>query len=275
MNRNWMSLAISGLSTVALSAVLVACNGGNDEAAASVPNADKFFNRTATFTVCSQIGVSCASDDVTAAEIVAASVDGMTLVYSNSPKGEVGFVDITDVKAPKPLGALAMGGEPTSVTVLGAHAIVAVNTSPSFVAPTGKLVVVDIATRKAVAEIAVPGQPDSIAASRDGKYLAVVIENERDESLGNGAPPQLPGGSLVIVDVAGAPSTWKTRNVDLTGIATLYPNDPEPEYVAINDDNVAVVTLQENNPHRAGRPGQRQDHPALQRRHGEPDPRWT
>ncbi len=247
MQKNWMSLAISGLSTVALSAVLVACGGDNDEPAASRPDADKFFNRTATFTVCSQIGASCESDAVTAAEIVAASVDGMTLVYSNSPKGEIGFVDISDVKAPKALGALAMGGEPTSVTVLGAHAIVAVNTSPSFTAPSGKLVVVDIATRKAVAEIALPGQPDSIAASRDGKYLAVVVENERDEDFGDGAPPQLPGGSLVIVDVAGAPGSWKTRAVDLSGIAALYPNDPEPEYVAINDDNVAVVTLQENN----------------------------
>lgn len=247
MNKNWMSLAISGVSAVALSALLAACNGGSDEPAASKPNPDKFFNRTATFTVCSQVGASCESDEATAAEIVAASEDGMTLVYTNSPKGEIGFVDIADVKAPKALGALAMGGEPTSVTVLGAHAIVAVNTSPSFVAPSGKLVVVDIATRKSVAEIALPGQPDSIARSKDGKYLAVAIENERDEDFGDGAPPQLPGGSLVIVDVAGAPGTWKTRNVDLTGIATLYPNDPEPEYVAINDDNVAVVTLQENN----------------------------
>lgn len=87
MQKNWMSLAISGLSTVALSAVLVACGGDNDEPVASVPDADKFFNRTATFTVCSQIGASCEADAVTAAEIVAASVDGMTLVYSNSPKG--------------------------------------------------------------------------------------------------------------------------------------------------------------------------------------------
>ena len=91
------------------------------------------------------------------------------------------------------------------------------------------------------------GQPDSVAVSKDGKYIAVVLENQRDEDLNGGALPQLPAGSLKIVDVAGAPSTWKTRSVDLTGIATLYGTDPEPEYVAINDDNIAVVTLQENN----------------------------
>ena len=71
-----------------------------------------------------------------------------------------------------------------------------------------KLVVVDMTTRTRTAEIALPGQPDSVARSPDGKYVAVVIENERDEDLGNGAPPQAPGGSLVIVDVAGAPSGW-------------------------------------------------------------------
>ena len=240
-------------TSLLMSAVLVAC-GGNDDPAPVAPevskaNASMFFNRTATFAVCQQVGGSCETAEETSPEIVAASEDGMTLIYSNSPKGEIGFVDITDVKAPKALGALAMGGEPTSVTVLGAHALVAVNTSAgNFVLPSGKLVVVDIATRKEVASIVLPGQPDSIARSKDGKYIAVVIENERDEDLGDGAPPQLPAGSLVIVDVAGAPATWKTRPVSLTNLeGMLYPTDPEPEYVDINDDNIAVVTLQENN----------------------------
>jgi DNA-binding beta-propeller fold protein YncE len=171
----------------------------------------------------------------------------MTVIYTNSPKGEIGFVDITDPANPKPLGALAMGGEPTSVAVLGSHALVAVDTSTSFVNPSGKLVVVDIATRLKVAEIDLGGQPDSVAVSKDGLYVAVVLENQRDETVSGGAIPQLPAGSLKIVDVAGAPATWKVRTVDLTGIASLYGTDPEPEYVSINDDNIAVVTLQENN----------------------------
>jgi len=249
LSRHRVRLFVTALMT---SAMLVAC-GGNDDpttvvAETSKPNASMFFNRTATFVVCDQVGSSCESNDETAAEIVAASSDGMTLIYSNSPKGEIGFVDISDVKAPKGLGALAMSGEPTSVTVLGSLALVAVNTSAGdFVKPSGKLVVVDIATRKEVASIALPGQPDSIAVSKDGKFIAVVIENQRDESLNKGAMPQLPAGSLVIVDVAGAAGTWKTRTVDLTGIATLFPSDPEPEYVDINENNIAVVTLQENN----------------------------
>ena len=240
-------------ASLALSTLLVACGGGSDDTpsvprlAASVSDNTQFFNRVATFAVCEQIGSSCEARVATAAEIVAASKDGMTLIYTNSPKDEVGFVDITDPSAPVALGALAMGGEPTSITVQGNHALIAVNTSPSFTAPDGKLVVVDIATRQVVHEIALGGQPDSIAISKDGKYVAVVIENERDEDLGDGTPPQLPGGKLVIVDTMGAPNTWQTRDVALTNLAMLYPTDPEPEYVSINDNNVAVVTLQENN----------------------------
>ena len=245
MKRSVLALA----ATAALSGLLVACGGGDGDPAdlPSVSNPSKFFNRTATFAVCAQIGSSCEDSTPTAAEIVAASEDGMTLVYTNSLKGEVGFVDIVDPANPKPLGRLAMGGEPTSVTVLGAHALVAVNTSQSFTNPSGKLVVVDIAKRSVVTEIQLGGQPDSVARSKDGKYVAVVIENERDEGLNKGALPQAPSGYLTIVDTVGAPTTWKTRNVDLKGLATLYPDDAEPEYVSINDDNVAVVTLQENN----------------------------
>lgn len=247
MNKTLLATSIAALFAANL---LVGCVGDDADdttLVASKANPDMHFNRVASFAVCSQIGASCESDDTTAAEIVAASSDGMTLIYSNSPKGEIGFIDITNPASPVAKGHMSMSGEPTSVTVLGNYALVAVNTSANFVNTSGSLVVVDIATQTILATIAMPGQPDSIAVSKDGKYIAVVIENERDEDLGNGAPPQAPAGSLVIVDVAGAPATWKTRNVDMTGIAALFPTDPEPEYVDINEDNIAVVTLQENN----------------------------
>jgi hypothetical protein len=35
--------------------------------------------------------------------------------------------------------------------------------------------------------------------------------------------------------------------VSLTGIADRFSEDPEPEFVSINKDNIAAVTLQENN----------------------------
>lgn len=240
----------------ALSIGLAACGSDDDAIVSPAPGTDpappvaaveRSFKRVASFPVCAQLGSSCEDDAATAAEIVAVSADGNTLIYSNSPLGAIGFVDIADPSSPTALGGLAMGGEPTSVAVRGPHALVAVNTSADFVSPSGKLVVVDIATRKIVTELPLPGQPDSIAVSKDEAHVAVVIENERDEDLGTGEPPQLPAGSLVIVDTAGDPAAWTQRNVDLTGLAALFPDDPEPEYVSINDENVAVVTLQENN----------------------------
>src|SRR5688572_24224932 len=52
-------------------------------------NTQYHFNRIATFAVCSQTGSSCTSAEATSAEIVAASSDGMTLVYTNSPAEQV------------------------------------------------------------------------------------------------------------------------------------------------------------------------------------------
>lgn len=205
------------------------------------------FNRVSTFPVCMQINDFCDTDEVTAAEIVAASKDGLTLIYSDSPAEQVGFVDITDPASPLPLGVVALHGEPTSVAVKGAYVLVGVNTSENFVNVSGELAVIEISSQRLVATIDLGGQPDSVSVSPDGKYAAVVIENERDEDLGDGAPPQLPAGSLIIVKLTGAPASWTTRVVDLRGIADLYTSDPEPEYVDINEKNIAVVTLQENN----------------------------
>ena len=96
----------------------------------------------------------------------------------------------------------------------------------------------------------VGGQPDSVAASPDGRFLAVAVENERDEEHDDGVIPQLPAGHLAIFDLDGdgRPTNCDAvRLVDLTGIAGIAPDDPEPEFVDVNDDNVVVVTLQENN----------------------------
>jgi len=73
-----------------------------------------------------------------------------------------------------------------------------------------------------------------------------VFENECDEVLCSGNPPQAPTVFLMIVDMKVAPSTWKARKVDLD-VADLFPGDAEPEYVDINENNIAVVTMQENN----------------------------
>jgi hypothetical protein len=143
-----------------------------------------------------------------------------------------------------------LGGEPTSVTVKGDHAFVGVNTSEDFVHPSGHVAVVDIAGGKVVAKCDVGGQPDSVALSPDGAFLAVAIENERNEDLNDGVIPQLPAGHLASFRVtadASLTNCGSFTKTDLTGLADIAPSDPEPEFVSINADNQAVVTLQENN----------------------------
>ena len=63
--------------------------------------AEPVFNRIASFPVASNLLEGTDPKSPTSSEIVSASKDGMTLVYSDSPHGGIGFIDITDPKAPK------------------------------------------------------------------------------------------------------------------------------------------------------------------------------
>lgn len=214
--------------------------------AAAQDKDDTVFRRIATFPVFKNNSVNAE----TSAEIVAATENGKTLVYTNSPQREIGFVDISKPAKPAPGGTFGLTGAPTSVAVTGSFALAAVVTDESFTAPKGALEIIHIGKRERVATIELNGQPDSIAISPDKKYAVVVMENQRDEELGDGAPgqPGNPPGSLIIVDMNGKnPAKWTTREVSLLGLAKLFPNDPEPEFVDINSENIAAVTLQENN----------------------------
>lgn len=62
---------------------------------------------------------SVADNASQAAEILAASEDGQTLVYTDSPGEQLGFVGISDPAAPKGEGVLALPDEPTSLDGCG------------------------------------------------------------------------------------------------------------------------------------------------------------
>jgi hypothetical protein len=213
------------------------------------------FNRIATF---ANYTNRDDAGDTTVSEIVAATADGRTLVATDAASESIGFTDISDPANPQPIASLPMGGEPTSVDIIGNHtALVGVNTSPSFVAPSGVLAVVDIASRSVVTTLDLGGQPDSLKISPDGHYAAIAIENERDEDVEvdglEGGLPQLPAGFLAVIDLYnGGPFSWAVVDVampaDRLEAAGCYaPTDAEPEFVDINDANLAVVSLQENN----------------------------
>ncbi|WP_427025825.1 esterase-like activity of phytase family protein [Aureimonas ureilytica] len=210
--------------------------------------AQPVFNRVASFSVARNLPAGADEKTATSAEIVTASEDGNTLVYSDSPHGGIGFVDIADAHAPKAGGYLKLEGEPTSVAVAGGQVLVALNTSKSKAEPSGQLVTVDIKGKTAGATCDLGGQPDSVAVSPDRSFAAIAIENERDETVNDGALPQMPAGFLALVALKdGAPDCSTLRRVELTGLTEIGPEDPEPEFVDINDRNEVVVSLQENN----------------------------
>ena len=216
--------------------------------AGSVAAQEMNFNRIASFPVVTNMADGEDTSRETSPEIIAATADGMTLVYTDSPLEALGRVDISDPANPAPLGNIALPGEPTSVAVIGETAYVAINTSESYTQPSGRFLAIDIASGETVASCDLPGQPDSVAKSGDGAFLAVAIENERDEDLNDGVIPQLPAGSLVLVNApSGGLDCDSLAVVDLTGLAEVAPSDPEPEYVDINSLGEIVVTLQENN----------------------------
>jgi hypothetical protein len=227
--------------TVGLTSALALC-------AAMPALAEPVFNRVASFATPANMAEGEDTARVTSAEIISVSEDGMTLVYTDSPLGVVGLVDITDPKAPKALGNIDVGGEPTTAVFIGGMIFAGVNTSESFVAPSGKVVTVDPATKTVVAECDIGGQPDSVAKAPDGSFLAIAVENEHDEEVNDGAIPQMPAGYVVKLPIKdGAVDCAAIQKIEMTGLAEVAGDDPEPEFVAVNDAGEIVVTLQENN----------------------------
>jgi hypothetical protein len=212
------------------------------------------FQRIATFKICTKINATCNNDTETLAEIIDATPDGRMLVYTDGALGEIGLVNITDPRKPIHFGRISTDGEPTSVVVTkdGKYAVAVVDTSPNFTNPKGQMLVIDIATAKVVAKLELPGQPDSIKVAPNHPRLAIAIENERNETLNRGAMPQLPGGSLVLIDTTllNNPANWTIfAVVNLTSlyVGMEFPTDPEPEFIDIDQNGLAIVTLQENN----------------------------
>lgn len=205
---------------------------------------DMNFNRIASF----MTAQNAPEAEESSAEIISATADGMTLVYTDGPAEVVGFIDITDPANPVAAGAIELEGEPTAVSVHGMIAYLGENTSEDFINVSGVLHAIDVPSQTVLASCDLGGQPDSVAVSPDGSFIAVAIENERDEDLGEGRVPQMPAGFVAIVPTTdGGLDCGAMIQADITGLADIAGEDPEPEFVAINGENEIVVTLQENN----------------------------
>jgi len=201
------------------------------------------------------------------AEIVAATPDGMTLVYTSADAGVLGMVDITKPEQPVLLPRVnvqLMGvGEPTSVVISpdGRFAVVAVRLGDDVAnARRGLVRVYDIrqpAAVKHVKDITVGIGPDSLALTGQGRTLraVVAIENEETDAEGDATLDGQRPGRIDVVglqDLYGGASSG-VQSIELVQAlqatpGTVYPNDPQPEFVSIDSRaQKAVVSLQENN----------------------------
>jgi hypothetical protein len=235
-----------------------------------------YFNRVATWFVCSELDATCDVDNATSAETLVATDDGMKVLYTNAHLGAVGAVDISDIFNPVAAGSIDVGGMPTSIaTCPGSNqAIVVVDTSNgNKVNATGIFHVIAMDTMTVLYTGDLGGQPDCVRMSQDCTRAVIAIENERNEDLANvdlvtmvnettgeeydlavtnSTPglPQFPGGYITIMDTtADDPAEWTLTNVNISGLGNgiVWDMDPEPEFVSINENNIVVVTLQENN----------------------------
>jgi hypothetical protein len=202
----------------------------------------KYFHRISSFFPCVAEEPNCNTDVPRNAEIVAAANNGNTLLYTDVNGQVIGFVDITDPADPKLIGVTDSGGEANSVAACGDYAIAGVRKSDT----NGTWIVLNVATREIVREVSLDGVPDSVAMSPDCTRAVIAIENEDPD----GNHPALPAGFVVVIDKSSTNvNDWSATAITLAGNPDIpvESEDPQPEYVHINSDGIAAVSLQENN----------------------------
>ncbi len=201
------------------------------------------------------------------AEIIAATPDGLTLLYTSADAGAMGLVDITDPARPThlPRVDVRLGGigEPTSVAVSpdGRYAVVALRMDDDVAnARRGFLRVYDVRNPRAVKhvkDILVGIGPDSLALAGSSKTLRAVVAIEDEETDAKG-DATLDGQRPGRIDVVGLQDLYGGTGSGLQSIElvealkalpdAVYPADPQPEFVSLSPDGrTAAVTLQENN----------------------------
>lgn len=192
------------------------------------------------------------------AEIIAATPDGNTLVYTSSVDQSVGFLDLTTPRAPVASGSVDIAetvpnhaGQATSVAVTpdGRYAVVTVKdtTDPIGRADPGRLVFIEIASRTIAGSVVLGVGPDSVRLTPDGSKAVIAIEDEEDAD-DNGVEQARPGSVQIVTIDYDAPSESTVATIPLELPLGNLRADPQPEFVDVTPDGrTAVVSLQENN----------------------------
>ncbi|OWR28715.1 hypothetical protein CDO73_17610 [Saccharibacillus sp. O23] len=196
------------------------------------------------------------------AEIASSTPDGQRLIVTEADAGSIAVLDISDVKRTSLLKsvsfkALSQAAEVTSVAATpdGKYALAVIRTGDTMQAANpGILAVVDLSSYTVAKTYELGIGPDSIAVSKDGRYAVIAIEDEEldPETEEFDYPNAERPGSIAVMEFDGGDALKGKLTdlpVDLSGVrGAVYPHEPQPEYVAINEaGTTAAVTLQENN----------------------------
>ena len=173
------------------------------------------------------------------AEIVAATPNGRTLVFTDATRDVIGALDITHPARPVALWESVPGQPITSLAIEpdGEFALV------TAVSP-GRLLVLRISDGSVVGSVALGTQPDALSITRVGSRTVAVVAVENEQA-----------GEAGLVQVVTlnfeTPSASVVRDITfpaamMTAAGLLAVTDPQPEFVDIRGTR-AAVTLQENN----------------------------
>jgi len=207
------------------------------------------------------------------AEIVDATPDGNTILYTNSEKKEIGIIDITDPQLPNIQSGIPVVGEPTSLSITpdGRYALATVwlnkpeeGQDPPDLNSHSALVVIDMQSKSKIGSIDIGFHPDSVKVTEiNGRTVSVIaIENEPiildeegkvtdDDEPGNPNDFSDPGFIQVVYVDTQNPADSEVIDISLESVLRpedgfLFVDDPQPEFVDIHG-STAAVSLQENN----------------------------
>ncbi|MGI9291389.1 MAG: hypothetical protein ACR2QG_08980, partial [Gammaproteobacteria bacterium] len=198
------------------------------------------------------------------------------LIHTNSNNSSIDLLDLADPENPERIRSISVPGEPTSVSVSPdgnwAMAVVYAGKSKTAKKPIdprlpGLLTLIDMrnpAEAEIIKFIGIGHQPDSITIKESGSDLIAIIaiENEpffveevavNEDQPGQKIDISLPGSIEIISIDPFAPERYVSNIIKLDAetlnqAGMLFPDDPQPEFVAASPNSELVaVTLQENN----------------------------
>ena len=131
--------------------------------------------------------------------------------------------------------------EMTSIDVsipIGGESYVAVCVAETDCAK-GKIMFVKLSDGSIVSEVEVGYNPDGTAFTKDGSYLVVACEDDREDRPCK--PEDRHGGSVSIIDLTGG-----VANASLVqDFAVDWDTDSEPEHAETSADGTVIVSIQE------------------------------